>query len=184
MSSKGTITLNRSLGNYCGFPVLNIGDVFYPNGLGLDTPASITYSLASLSNPAALFVSDIGIDKDSYGSGSAMFPIWADQVKLLQTRPVTATSTVQTLTVDIRGRQTLKLATTGSGNADWGERADAPQPALSIQISEGNVILNRPEGMQEQADVLEGIWSPSCRRDAALHNALISARGCYRLKLQ
>jgi alpha-galactosidase len=132
LTSTGAVNFDKSSGNYYGFPVLSVADVFYPHGIEMEAPAAITYDLAGLNRTVTTFVADIGIDKDSYGAGSATFQVWADGVLLLETERVTATNAMQTILVDLAGRQTLTLVAIGSGHADWGDARILawPQPQL------------------------------------------------------
>lgn len=134
-AATGVVHFDRSTFDVFGFPVLNFGEVFYPNGIELETPASVTYDLSTVDGIVTRFVADIGIDADSFGFGEAAFQVWADDVQLLEVGPVTATSPIQTIAVDLIGRRSLKLATSGTGHADWGDARILLWPRAFLRLA-------------------------------------------------
>lgn len=170
-TSTGTVSFDRSHGNYFGFPVLSLAYTLYPRGIGMVAPASVTYDLSGFAETEIAFVSDLGLDMDSYGFGTSTFQIWADGVKLLERGPFTAATAVQTVILDITGRQSLQLVVLGSGNADW---ADArilawtqPQLTKILRQADGDVMIQGGDAAGAQSVLLQAtnlqtpnVWSP------------------------
>lgn len=157
-ATSGIVNFDRSYGNYYGFPVLSIENVLYPRGIGMISPASVTYSLSNFAGSAVTFVADIGMDMDSYGFGSTTFQVWADGLKLLERGPITASNGAQRIMIDLSGHQTLRLVTLGNGHADW---ADArllawlePQLVDISRQTNGNLTISGVDAVGTQGVLL------------------------------
>ncbi len=94
----------------------------YAKGLGTNSPSDVVYNLAgNYSN----FISDLGIDDETNGSGSVNFQLYADGAKIYDSGVVTGKSAVQSVNVSVSGVQSLDLRVTDGGDgtaldhADW-----------------------------------------------------------------
>jgi large repetitive protein len=94
-------------------------------GLRVVAPSEIRYKLGG---QYVAFVSDIGIDDEVGASGSVIFQVFADGVKLFDSGTVSGRSAVQHVFVNLLGKSELKLvvADAGDGNQyDLGDWSDA-----------------------------------------------------------
>lgn len=115
VSVNGTqITLN-------GFP--------YSKGLGVhplwNGPSEVTYNLWG---GYSTFISDVGLDDETGGCGSVKFYVIADGVTLYESGKMEGATATQTVNVDVRGVQELKLRVTDAGDGftcDHGDWANA-----------------------------------------------------------
>jgi hypothetical protein len=74
------------------------------------------------------FTTKVGIDDEVGATGSVIFQVFADGVKLADSGLMTGASTTQTLTATVTGKTTLQLVVTNGGdnvNYDHGDWADA-----------------------------------------------------------
>jgi alpha-galactosidase len=119
-SNAFALRLNQ---NAAGNP-MRLHGTLYTNGLGVRPYSLTTYWLGGA---ATRFRADIGLDDEACcNSGSVVFRVWADGVKLHDSGVITSASPVQTVDVDLTGRSVLALEVTDAGDgavndlADWG----------------------------------------------------------------
>lgn len=111
---------NGGNGTNDGAP-LKIGGVVYPKGLGVHARSEINVPLAG---QYATFLADVGID-DEVSEGSVVFRVFADGQMLYDSGTVTGAMAAKTVSVNVTGKQQLKLEVTDGGNggdfdhADW-----------------------------------------------------------------
>jgi glucose/arabinose dehydrogenase len=122
-----------------GLPI-TIRGVTYPKGIGCHAPSQITYNLAGR---YTRFVSDVGVDDETLGQGSVVFQVWTDGVKVFDSGVVTGTSPVQTVNVNVVGKNQLQLVVTNANDgqnddhSDWAG-ARLTQPLVTIAATDSN----------------------------------------------
>lgn len=126
---------NGELGGSDG-RTLTLAGQTYAKGLGVHAGSEIVYNL---NGQYSQFLSDIGIDDEVGNGGSVAFTIYLDNAKVFDSGTITGSSATQKVSLDVTGKQTLKLAVhhVGDGNAydhaDWANArlvsGTAPLPA-------------------------------------------------------
>lgn len=113
---------NGDAGSADGRPI-SLNGVGYPKGLGVHAPSEITYNLGG---NYTTFVTDMGIDDEvAKGScGSVEFLVYADNVLLYSSGRITPTTATKSLSVNVAGKQTLKLVVTTAGDDPYCDHAD------------------------------------------------------------
>ncbi|HYO09422.1 MAG TPA: NPCBM/NEW2 domain-containing protein [Tepidisphaeraceae bacterium] len=121
--------------------VITLNGVTYAKGLGTHAAAEILYNLGG---QYATFVSDIGIDDRQSTGGTAIFQVFADNVKIYESPVMGATSATQTINVSVAGAQQLRLVVTDAGDgtsfdhADWaGARLLSPSGPVAPAAPSG-----------------------------------------------
>ena len=119
----------------------------YRKGLGTYANAEIKFSL---DRKYDLFSSVLGIDDSANGAGSAVFEIWADNVRIYQSPIVRSNTPMQHPSVSVRDKQTLVLKVLDAGDgstgdlADWADAqllpigSDGPAAPTSLKAVAGN----------------------------------------------
>ncbi len=85
---------------------ISLHGVKYAKGLGVHASSNVTYNLAG---QYSRFVSDIGIDDETDGSGSVIFQVWGDGTKLYDSGIMGGASATQNVNVSVAGVNTLQL---------------------------------------------------------------------------
>jgi len=122
-NSWGPVEKDKSNGE------INIGDgntitlngITYSKGLGSHAPMEATYFIGGLYKT---LISDIGVDDEMESTGSVIFQVWADSVKIYDSGIMTYKDTTKTIHVDISGVNELKLIVTNGGDGIVGDHAD------------------------------------------------------------
>ena len=79
----------------------------YAKGVGCLPTSEVRVHLGG---GASKFISDIGINDDVYSAlGYAIFEVWADGARLFRSNTLTVTSAIQSVTLDVTGKQDLRL---------------------------------------------------------------------------
>src|SRR5687768_4897 len=104
---------------------LRLNGVTYPKGIGTHATSEIRYRLAT---NCSRFLAVVGVD-DEISYGSIRFQVWADGVLLWDSFPVvggnmTGAHPGRPVSVDISGRQNLRLLVTDGGNGIGSDHAD------------------------------------------------------------
>lgn len=103
---------------------LTLNGATYPVGLGVHANSSLVYNVGAQCNS---FTAQIGVDDEVGSNGSVVFQVFVDGVKRFDSGTMTGSSTTQSVNVDIRGAEKLKLVVTDAGNgidydhADWAD---------------------------------------------------------------
>lgn len=103
---------------------LKIAGKSYAKGLGVHADSAVRYDLGG---SCERFVSDIGIDDESWGYGTVMFSVVADDVVVAQSPVLTGNSPVARIDAHIDGAQHVDLVVSSAGDnfdldhADWGD---------------------------------------------------------------
>lgn len=90
-------------------------------GLGTHAPSEIVYYLGGNCETVD---SDVGIDDEKSGEGSATFQIWADGQKQADSGVVTWPDDAKHLTADVSGATWLRLVTTDAGDGNTNDHTD------------------------------------------------------------
>jgi hypothetical protein len=125
-NGAGPVETDRSTGGAA--PVdgatITLQGVTSPKGIGMQAPGSITYALG---RQYKTFVANVGIDDDCGAGGSAIFDVYVDGVKATTSGLVRGSDATKTVTVDVTGKDELRLAVTDGGDgtacdhADWAD---------------------------------------------------------------
>jgi PKD repeat protein/glucose/arabinose dehydrogenase len=111
-------------------PPITLDGYVFAKGLGAHAVSEVRYGVADCSR----FLADVGIDDDrdphaiadGHPDGSVTFQVWADGAKLVETPVLTSATSRQALSVDVTGKNELRLVVTDAGDgkthdhADWG----------------------------------------------------------------
>jgi hypothetical protein len=120
----GPVERDKSLGDLAagdGRP-LTLNGVRYGKGLGVHSYSDVRFNI---SNACSAFQADVGIDDEMVGpSGSIVFQVFADGVKVFDSglmRPDTATKQVY---VSLSGKNELRLVVTDAGDGPGSDHGD------------------------------------------------------------
>ncbi len=143
-SGYGPVEKDRSNGESGGNDgrVLTLNGVTYAKGLGVHAPSEVIYNLGG---QYTNFSTDIGID-DEIGNGSCgtvSFDIYVDNVLVYSSGTMTPATATKSVSLNVSGKQTLKLVVTTAGDnyncdhADWaGARLTGSGSARIANLSE------------------------------------------------
>jgi hypothetical protein len=109
---------------------LTINGKTYTKGLGVTSPSEIIYNLGG---GCSTFSAEVGVD-DLWNAtrGSVTFEVYADNVKLWDSGLMIYTDPFKTTgTLNVTGKQLLKLVTTTGGNGGQDDYADWAMPVIS-----------------------------------------------------
>ena len=123
-SGWGPVEKNKSNGEIGGGDgnTLTLQGKTYTTGLGVHASSDLTYNL---NGQCSGFQSDVGVDDEVRSLGSVGFEIWADGTKLYDSGVMTGNSATKFASVDLKGKNQLRLVVTGGGDninydhADW-----------------------------------------------------------------
>jgi hypothetical protein len=101
--------------------VITLNGVPYTKGLGAHANSEIRYAL---NGQYATFASDMGIDDEVGTLGSVIFEVWADGVKLYDSGKMTGTTATKSATVNVSGKQEIRLIIKDSGDGNSNDHAD------------------------------------------------------------
>jgi glucose/arabinose dehydrogenase len=110
----------------------------YAKGLGAHANGSITFDLGDAYDR---FLSDIGIDDETNGNGSAVFQVYADNVLIYQSSTLTGTSPITSIDVSVAGVQQLRLVVNDAGNGNGSDHTDWANARLTA-IPPGTPVLS------------------------------------------
>ena len=125
-NGAGPVETDRSTGGAAagdGGPITLQGATS-PKGIGMQAPGSITFALG---RQYRSFVTNVGIDDDCGDSGSAVFEVYVNGVQAATSGLLRGSDATGTLTVDVTGKDELRLAVTDGGDgtacdhADWAD---------------------------------------------------------------
>ncbi|MBI5722371.1 MAG: NPCBM/NEW2 domain-containing protein [Planctomycetes bacterium] len=122
-NGSGDIRKDRNYNN----SLIRIHGVAYSTGLGV-YPLSV--AKFDLGMKYKTFISDIGIDDMTGGNYSAVFEVWADDVKLYESGNVRGGMAAKRVSVDVAGKQELKLVVKGGDTGNNGSYACWAGPRL------------------------------------------------------
>ena len=112
----------------------------YAKGLGTHAASDITYNLTG---QYTRFLTDIGIDDEETSCGSAVFNVYVDDVLVYSSGVMTPSSATQSISLDVTGKQTLRLVLTDGGDGfscdhgDWAAARLTPATSTPGNSSSG-----------------------------------------------
>jgi hypothetical protein len=115
---------------------ITLGGKIYAKGLGTHSPSEIVYNI---DGKYATFSADAGIDDETAGKGTVEFAVYADDSLLFKSNVIKGQASVAKISVNVAGKNKLKLVTTigldtyDMDDADWGGAQLAEKTAVSIR---------------------------------------------------
>lgn len=111
---------------------LTLNGTKYPKGYGVHAPSELKYSLAGSDNARCVrFRSQIGVDDEVGSRGSVVFQVWGDGEKLYDSGVMTGASATKSVSVDLRGKKTIRMVVTDAGNGKTADHADWIAPTIT-----------------------------------------------------
>ena len=104
---------------------LTLNGVTYAKGLGTHAASDVRYALAG---SCSAMTAIVGLDDEVGSNGSVVFQVFADGTKLYDSGTMSGTTASKAVSVDLTGRNELRLVVTDAGNGvgyDHGDWADA-----------------------------------------------------------
>jgi len=135
----GAIEIDRSHGALPagdGGP-LTLGGETYAKGLGVLAPSDIRVALGGV---CTTFTASVGIDDETRGSGSVTFEVWLDGVRVVASGVVRGGQAPLSGTLDVSGRQELRLVVTDGGDGTIGDHADWAEARLECTRPGGDTV--------------------------------------------
>ncbi len=140
--------------------VLTLAGKTYPKGLGVHADSNVAYNLNGV---YSTFTAEIGIDDEVGDNGSVIFQVLGDDVVLFESGILLGSSPTQIISVDVRGKNELRLKVlsgddgNGYDHADWADAklltqttANMP-PIVALTTPANNAIFNAPATIQLSA---------------------------------
>jgi hypothetical protein len=100
---------------------ITLNGAYYPKGLGTHAASELRFAL---NGQFAFFSSDVGVDDEVGNSGSVVFQVWVDGAKMYDSGAMTGSSTTRNVSVDLAGKNELRLIVTDGGNGNTDDHAD------------------------------------------------------------
>jgi hypothetical protein len=122
-SGWGPVELNMSNGEQGAGDgrLITLNNTSYGKGLGVHADSTIVYNL---NGQYAQFFSDVGVDDEVGNNGSVNFQVYLDNVLAYDSGRMTGTSATKAITLDVSGKNQLKLVVTNSGDGATFDHAD------------------------------------------------------------
>jgi NPCBM/NEW2 domain len=114
---------------------LGLRGTLYAKGVGVHAGSDITVNLGG---QYATFLSDVGVDDETFGQGSVIFQVFVDGVKAYDSGVVTGTSAARPVSVDVTGKTTLRLVVTDAGNGNALDHGDWASARLTPASTSSN----------------------------------------------
>ena len=111
---------------------ISIRGATYPKGLGVHAFSNVVYNLATAGSCTA-FISDIGVDDETFGAGAVVFQVWADGIQLYDSGVMTGTMAAKNVNTNITGRSQLTLVVNDGGDGLTSDHADWAGARLQCQ---------------------------------------------------
>jgi len=125
----GPIERDRSHGGAAagdGGP-LSLGGRLFAKGLGVHAPSDVRVGLGGT---CTAFTASVGIDDETGGGGSVTFEVWLDGVRVVASGVMRGGVPPFSGTLDLTGRQELRLVVTDGGDGAAGDHADWAEARL------------------------------------------------------
>jgi hypothetical protein len=103
-----------------GLPI-RIGGQTFAKGLGVHALSDVRYVMGG---NCSLFTASIGVDDEVGSNGSVIFQVFGDTTLLYQSPLQTGAGSAVPISVDVSGRNTLRLVVTDGGNTVHSDHAD------------------------------------------------------------
>ncbi len=135
----GAIEVDRSHG---GLPAgdggpLALGGETFAKGLGVLAPADIRFALGGV---CTAFGATVGIDDETGGAGSVTFEVWLDGVRVVTSGIMRGGDAPLAGTLDLAGRQELRLVVTDGGDGRHFDHADWADARLDCTRAGGDDV--------------------------------------------
>ena len=114
-----------------------LGGETFAKGLGVLAPSDIRVALGGV---CTSFTASAGIDDETQGAGSVTFEVWLDGVRVVASGVVRGGSAPLSGTLDITGRQELRLVVTDAGDGALGDHADWAEARLECTRPGGDTV--------------------------------------------
>lgn len=95
---------------------IRLGATTYAKGLGVHADSDLRFALGGA---CTSFAADIGLDEEVGINGSVVFQVFTDGTQRYASSALTGASTTQSVSVDVTGRQELRLVVLTNGVADF-----------------------------------------------------------------
>ncbi|CAN5505061.1 hypothetical protein BH09PLA1_BH09PLA1_33340 [soil metagenome] len=101
---------------------ITLNGVTYAKGLGVHAASELRYTLSGNYNQ---FLADVGVDDEVGSGGSVVFQVWDNLGnKLYDSGSMGGLTATKSITLDVTGKQELRLIVTDSGNGNNSDHAD------------------------------------------------------------
>lgn len=148
-NGAGPIELDRSHGSTGAGDggLLTLGGETFAKGFGVHAPSDIRFALGGA---CSAFSTAVGIDDETRGTGSVSFEIWLDGVRVVASGVVRGGAAALSGTLDVSGRQELRLVVTDGGDGSQGDHADWADARVECARAGGDteppvVVTTSPE---------------------------------------
>ena len=124
-STNGFGPLEKDMSNGEDAPndgkMMSLGGTTYSKGLGVHADSEVTIALGGAYKT---FLSDVGVDDEVEDRGSVVFQVLVDGTIEFDSGVMTGASETQKVSVDVTGKQELKLIVTSGGDDNGADHAD------------------------------------------------------------
>lgn len=100
---------------------ITINGATYSKGLGVHANSTIRYQL---DGTCSTFMADVGVDDEVTATGSVVFQVWADSVKVYDSGLMNYSHAAKRVNASIGGASILELVVTDGGNGNGSDHAD------------------------------------------------------------
>lgn len=97
-----------------------LNGVSHGKGLGVHAGSELRYALGG---NFTQFVASVGVDDEVGNSGSVVFQVWVDGIKLFDSGTMSGSSPTQNVNVSVAGKSDMRLIVTNGGNGNTGDHA-------------------------------------------------------------
>ncbi|MEP7118794.1 MAG: NPCBM/NEW2 domain-containing protein, partial [Acidobacteriota bacterium] len=139
VNGGGPVELDRSHGGLDagdGGP-LTIGGTTFAKGLGVQAPSDLRFALGGMCRSFSVLV---GIDDETRGQGSVNFEVWLDGELVAASGLIRGGSAAVGGTLDVTGRQELRLVVTDGGDGSVSDHADWASARLECLRPGGDTL--------------------------------------------
>ena len=126
---------------------LTLNGTTYAKGLGTHANSEISYNLGG---QYAGFTTDIGIDDEMASLGSVVFQVFLDGTERYNSGTMTGATPTKTITLDVSGKNTLKLVVSDNGDGNSQDHADWANARLTAGTIPDTTPPAAPSGLKVQ----------------------------------
>jgi NPCBM/NEW2 domain len=178
-----TNTSNGDLAAKDGNPI-KIDGKLYTTGIGAHAASELIYNLNA---QCTAFQTDMGVAAEVKSLGSVTFEIWVDGVRVFNTPVMTGATPHLSASVDLKGKQSLKLIVTDGGDglnydhADWaGAVLTGCTPTPTTLVYEGPLLITKGgvySGNWESLDASKPAVDVKTSEPVIIENSNIRSKG-------
>ncbi len=138
-NGSGPIEIDRSHGGPAAGDggLLTLSGESYAKGLGVLAPSDIRVALGGV---CTSFTATVGVDEAARGSGSVTVEVWLDGARVVASGIVRGGSAPLSGTLDVTGRQELRLVVTDGGDGSAGDHTDWAEARLECTRPGGDTV--------------------------------------------